>query len=55
MDSYWIPGVNILQTHGRWAFAEFTDVFEIQEDFANKVAAGFNRMIEAACKVELSG
>ena len=55
MDSYWIPGVNNLNTHGRWAFAEFTDVFEIQQDFANKVAAGFNRMIDAACKAELSG
>ena len=55
MDSYWIPGVNNLQTHGRWAFAEFTDVFEMQEDFANKVAAGFNRMIDTACKAELSG
>ena len=55
MDSYWIPGVNNLQTHGRWAFAEFTDVFDIQEDFANKVETGFNRMIDAACKTELSG
>ena len=55
MDSYWIPGVNNLKTHGRWAFAEFTDVFEIQEDFANKVETGFNRMIDAACKAELSG
>ena len=52
MDSYWIPGVNNLKTHGRWAFAEFTDVFEIQEDFANKVAAGFNKMIDAACQAE---
>ena len=55
MDSYCIPGVNNLKTHGRWAFAEFTDVFEIQQDFANKVAAGFNRMIDAACEAELSG
>ena len=54
MDSYWIPGVNNLQTHGRWAFAEFTDVFEIQQDFANKVETSFNEMIDAACKAELS-
>ena len=54
MDSYWIPGVNNLKTRGRWAFAEFTDMFEVQEDFANKVATGFNRMIDAACKAELS-
>ena len=55
MDSYWIPGVNNLKTRGRWAFAEFTDVFEIQEDFANKVETGFNKMIDAVCKAELSG
>jgi type III restriction enzyme len=40
MDTYWIPGVNHLGTHGRWAFAEFTDAFDI--------AAGFDRMIAAA-------
>ena len=53
MESYWIPGVNNLQTHGRWAFAEFTDVFEIQQDFANKVETSFNEMIDAACKTAL--
>jgi type III restriction enzyme len=26
MDNYWVPGVNRLGSHGRWAFAEFTDV-----------------------------
>jgi len=24
MDTYWVPGVNHLKAHGRWAFAEFT-------------------------------
>nr|WP_276553487.1 DEAD/DEAH box helicase family protein [Cupriavidus gilardii] len=48
MDTYWIPGVNHLGTHGRWAFAEFGDVYEMQEDFARKVEAQFNQMIEAA-------
>jgi type III restriction enzyme len=33
MDTFWIPGVNALGTFGRWAFAEFTDVFSIQDDF----------------------
>ena len=33
MDAYWVPGVNGLGTYGRWAFAEFTDVFEIQSEF----------------------
>jgi len=45
MDTYWVPGVNNLGTYGRWAFAEFTDVFRIEHDFAQKVAAEFDRMI----------
>ncbi|HQR03661.1 MAG: DEAD/DEAH box helicase family protein [Proteobacteria bacterium] len=47
MDTYWVPGVNHLGTHGRWAFAEFTDVFRMQDDFARKVEAEFGKMIEA--------
>ena len=39
MESYWVPGVNNLKSHGRWAFAEFVDMFEIEQNFANKVAA----------------
>jgi type III restriction enzyme len=46
MDTYWVPGVNHLKTHGRWAFAKLTDVGQMQVDFANKVAAEFNGMIE---------
>lgn len=46
MKTYWIPGVNHLGTHGRWAFAEFCDVYEIQADFAAKVEAQFGQMIE---------
>ena len=37
---------NNLGTHGRWAFAEFTDVWEIESDFASKVEAEFNKMID---------
>ncbi|MFA7268465.1 MAG: DEAD/DEAH box helicase family protein [Sterolibacterium sp.] len=48
MDTYWVPGVNHLGTYGRWAFAEFTDVFQMQDDFAKKVESEFNKMIEAA-------
>ena len=46
MDTYWVPGVNNLGQYGRWAFAEFTDVFRMQDDFAQKVETEFNRMIE---------
>ena len=33
MDTYWIPGVNNLSEYGRWVFAEFTDVFEMEQEF----------------------
>jgi type III restriction enzyme len=46
MDTYWIPGVNHLGTHGRWAFAEFCDVYEIESDFAAKVAGQFEKMLQ---------
>jgi type III restriction enzyme len=48
MDVYWIPGVNNLGTHGRWAFAEFTDVWQMDADFAAKVESEFNKMIDCA-------
>jgi type III restriction enzyme len=51
MDSYWAPGVNNLGTYGRWAFAEFVDVFQMQTDFAKKVESEFNKMIEAAVAI----
>ena len=46
MDTYWVPGVNHLKTHGRWAFAEFTEVYQIEADFKAKVETEFNKMIE---------
>jgi len=48
MDSYWVPGVNHLKSYGRWAFAEFGDVFQIQSDFKAKVESEFNKMIASA-------
>jgi type III restriction enzyme len=47
MDTYWVPGVNHDRRYGRWAFAEFTDVYQIQADFAAKVECEFNNMIDA--------
>jgi len=46
MDTYWVPGVNNLGTHGRWAFAEFTEVYQIESDFEAKVKSEFDRMIK---------
>lgn len=47
MDVYWVPGVNNLKSYGRWAFAEFTEVYQIESDFEAKVESEFNKMIEA--------
>lgn len=47
MRSYWVPGVNHLKTHGRWAFAEFCDVYEIESDFSEKVESHFQKMLES--------
>jgi type III restriction enzyme len=45
MDSYWVPGVNNLGSYGRWAFAEFTEVYEIESEFKTRVEGEFNKMI----------
>lgn len=45
METYWIPGVNNLGHYGRWAFAEFTQVYEIETDFAATVASSFDSII----------
>ncbi|MBI2212841.1 MAG: DEAD/DEAH box helicase family protein [Acidobacteria bacterium] len=46
METQWIPGVNNLGTFGRWSFAEFTDVYDMQLDFKQKVEGYFNDMID---------
>jgi type III restriction enzyme len=46
MDTYWVPGVNNLGTQGRWAFAEFKDVYEMDADFKEKLQGEFDKMIE---------
>ena len=48
MENYWIPGVNNHGQYGRWAFAEFTEVYQIESDFEAKVEAELDRMIVAA-------
>ena len=34
MDTYWVPGVNNLGSYGRWAFAELTSVYSMEEDLS---------------------
>ena len=46
METYWVPGVNHLKTHGRWAFAEFTEVYQIGTDFKARVESEFHKLME---------
>jgi len=47
MDTYWVPGVNHLGQYGRWAFAEFTEVYQIEADFKARVESKFNKIIQS--------
>jgi type III restriction enzyme len=47
METYWVPGVNSNGQYGRWAFTEFTDAYQIQADFEEKIEPEFDKMIEA--------
>ena len=48
MRARWLPGVNALGTYGRWAFAEFRDVYEIEAAFAQLVADATGSALEPA-------
>ena len=48
METYWVPGVNHNGQYGRWAFAEFTDAYQMEADFETTVESKFNQMIETA-------
>ena len=47
MENYWVPGVNYHGRYGRWAFAEFTDVYALESDFEARVEAEFDKMVDA--------
>ena len=48
MDTYWVPGVNNLGAYGRWAFAELTDVYQMQDDFEAALEARFQALVAEA-------
>ena len=50
METYWVPGVNNLRAYGRWAFAEFAEVYQIEADFAAKIEAAFDAMLATASR-----
>jgi type III restriction enzyme len=37
MENLWVPGVNALQTYGRWAFREFRSPFAMEEEYGKLV------------------
>ncbi|MBY0376344.1 MAG: hypothetical protein K2Q23_20275, partial [Bryobacteraceae bacterium] len=45
METYWVPGVNHDGRFGRWAFAEFTQPYQMEADFEEKVEAEFAQML----------
>jgi type III restriction enzyme len=48
MDVYWIPAVNNLRSFGRWAFAEFTEIYQIESDFEARVKSQFDTLLAGA-------
>ncbi len=45
MENYWVPGVNNLRSFGRWAFAEFGDIYEMDSELSAKIEEEFERLI----------
>ena len=41
VEAYWLPGINSLKAHGRWAFCEFTDVYGMEAEFGKILRGGF--------------
>jgi len=48
MDSFWVPGVNNSAQHGRWAFAELTDIYAMSTELAAHIEKAMNNLIEKA-------
>ena len=47
METYWVPGVNNLGRHGRWAFAEFTNVWTMQTELDDTVTQWLDTVLKA--------
>ncbi len=45
MDTYWVPGVNHLGTFGRWAFAELTQMYDIETELGERMKKAFDTMV----------
>ncbi len=45
VETLWLPSINRTGSHGRWAFAEFTSAYAIEEEFKKQVEPLFDEMI----------
>jgi type III restriction enzyme len=52
MDTYWVPGVNHLGSYGRWAFAEFRDIYLIRDELNAKITAELDKIINEAAAAQ---
>jgi type III restriction enzyme len=46
MNALWVPGVNNLETYGRWAFAELRDPYEMNEAVAAIIAKAIGESVD---------
>ena len=51
IETYWVPGVNNSRAFGRWAFAEFTEVYGMESGLTTKIEAEVERIISSAAPV----
>jgi type III restriction enzyme len=52
METYWVPGVNNSGKFGRWAFAEFTEIYGMEAEFKAKVEVQFSQMIDSVAQAK---
>jgi type III restriction enzyme len=45
MEAYWIPGVNNLLSHGRWAFAELRDIYTLETDLDAAIRSELEKIL----------
>lgn len=51
LRGYWVPAVNHLGVYGRWAAAEFTDVYAIEAEFERTIEQAVDSLLTARSSV----
>ncbi len=54
MEAYWVPGVNNTGKFGRWAFAEFREIFAMESEFATLVDKEVRKILDSTIKIEVT-